>query len=77
LSDEARMGETRGNLRVERYGDGDPALILVPSLMAGAWSWRDTVVHEAKAYAVYAVTVAGMAGLLPDSQPIESRRCVP
>src|SRR5580704_1318629 len=56
---------TVGNLRVEKYGSGNPALILVPGLGCGAWSWRDTVAREAAKHTVYTVTLPGFDGLPP------------
>ena len=55
--------KTVGSLRVEKYGSGAPALILVPGLACGPWSWRDTIAREAPSHTVYAVTLAGFDGL--------------
>jgi len=52
-----------GSLQVQRYGSGAPALILVPGLSCGAWTYRDTIARESKSHAVYAVTLAGFDGL--------------
>jgi pimeloyl-ACP methyl ester carboxylesterase len=55
--------KTVGTLAVAKYGSGSPALILVPGLGCGPWSWRDTIASESKAHTVYAVTLAGMDGV--------------
>jgi pimeloyl-ACP methyl ester carboxylesterase len=53
--------KTYGNLRVERFGSNGPALILIPGLASGPWTWYDTVAHEQATHAIYSVTVAGMS----------------
>jgi pimeloyl-ACP methyl ester carboxylesterase len=55
--------KTVGIMRVERFGSGNPALILVPGLGCGTWVWRDTIAREVKRHAVYAVTLAGFDGV--------------
>lgn len=52
-----------GNLQVEKYGNGSPALILVPGLATGSWAWYDLISRESAAHAIYAVTMAGFAGV--------------
>ncbi len=52
-----------GTLRVERYGNGSPALVLIPGLACGSWTWRETIAHESSKHAVYAVTLAGFDGV--------------
>jgi len=56
---------TIGNARVERYGEGAPALILIPGLACGPWVFGDTIARESKTHAVYAVTPAGFDGVPP------------
>jgi pimeloyl-ACP methyl ester carboxylesterase len=58
---------TIGNARVERYGAGDPALILIPGLSCGPWVFGDTIARESKTHAVYALTPAGFDGVPPGS----------
>jgi pimeloyl-ACP methyl ester carboxylesterase len=55
--------KTIGSLRVEKYGQGAPALILVPGLGCGSWAFRDTVAREAPHHVIYSVTMAGTDGL--------------
>ena len=50
-----------GMLHVDRYGSGDP-IILVPGLASGAWVWNGLIPHLAAKHSVYAVTLAGFAG---------------
>lgn len=51
-----------GALRVEKRGQGERAVILVPGLASGPWVWRDTVTRLAKSHAVYLVTLPGFDG---------------
>ncbi len=50
-----------GMLHVDRYGSGDP-VVLVPGLASGAWTWNGLIPHLAAKHSVYAVTIAGFAG---------------
>jgi pimeloyl-ACP methyl ester carboxylesterase len=50
-----------GMLHVDRYGSGDP-IVLVPGLASGAWVWNALIPHLAAKHSVYAVTIAGFAG---------------
>lgn len=50
-----------GMLHVDRYGSGDP-IVLVPGLACGAWVWNGIIPHLAAKHSVYAVTLAGFAG---------------
>ncbi|MEA2786572.1 MAG: hypothetical protein QOF71_2676 [Candidatus Eremiobacteraeota bacterium] len=50
-----------GMLHVDRYGSGDP-IVLVPGLASGAWVWNGFIPHLAAKHSVYAVTIAGFAG---------------
>jgi pimeloyl-ACP methyl ester carboxylesterase len=52
-----------GTLRVQKYGTGSPALILVPGLSCGSWTYADTIAREAPTHTVYAVTPAGFDGV--------------
>lgn len=54
---------TVGSLRVQRYGHGGRALILVPGLASGPWAWRGTIEHFMHDHAIYAVTLAGFDGV--------------
>jgi pimeloyl-ACP methyl ester carboxylesterase len=51
-----------GTLHVDQYGRGKPALILIPGLASGVWSWYGTIAHFETRYTVYALTLAGFDG---------------
>lgn len=53
-----------GMLHVERYGSG-PAVILIPGLACGAWTWNGVIPQLAATHTVFAVTLAGFAGRAP------------
>ena len=50
-----------GMLHVDRYGSGDP-IVLIPGLASGAWVWNAVIPQLAAKHSVYAVTFAGFAG---------------
>jgi len=54
-----------GTLKVEKYGSGDPAVILIPGLACGSWVWDGTIRALESKHAVYAVTLAGFDGTAP------------
>ncbi|MBV9440363.1 MAG: alpha/beta hydrolase [Candidatus Eremiobacteraeota bacterium] len=58
-----------GMLHVDRYGSGSDAVILIPGLSCGAWSWNGVIPHLAAQHTVYALTLAGFAGLPPQGDP--------
>ncbi len=51
-----------GVLRVERIGDRGPAVILVPGLASGPWTWADTVARLRDSHTLYLVTLPGFDG---------------
>jgi pimeloyl-ACP methyl ester carboxylesterase len=53
---------TVGVLRVERFGRGPRAMILVAGLGCGSWVWRDTIEAFHDRFTVYAVTLPGANG---------------
>ena len=57
-----------GMLHVDRYGSGDP-IVLVPGLACGAWTWNGLIPHLAAKHSVYAVTIAGFAGRPAAGEP--------
>ena len=54
-----------GTLTVEKYGSGDPAVILIPGLACGSWVWDGTIRGLMQNHTVYAVTLAGFDGTAP------------
>jgi pimeloyl-ACP methyl ester carboxylesterase len=59
-----------GNLHVQRFGQGSPALILIPGLSMGAWTWTAQIATFATDHAVYAVTIDGFDGTPISPPPI-------
>lgn len=51
-----------GSLHVDRYGNGARALILIPGLGSGPWSWYGTIARFAPQYTVYVLTLPGFDG---------------
>lgn len=64
---------TVGTLRVERHGAGGRAIVLVPGLASGPWSWRHAIETLSKHHTVYAVTLAGFDGTPPSDGPVLDR----
>ena len=59
-----------GNLHVQRFGQGSPALIFIPGLSMGAWIWNAQVAMFASDRAVYTVTVDGFDGIPASPPPV-------
>ncbi len=59
-----------GNTHVDKYGSGEPALILIPGLTDSAAVWKGTIAHFAPTHTVYALTLAGFGGTKPDQAPM-------
>ncbi len=51
-----------GSLHVDRYGDTGPAIVFVPGLGSGPWSWAEQIGHFSKSNRVYALTLDGFDG---------------
>ena len=51
-----------GNTHVDAYGNGEPALILIPGLTDSARAWTATIAHFAPTHTIYALTLAGFSG---------------
>jgi pimeloyl-ACP methyl ester carboxylesterase len=62
-----------GNLHVERFGHGSPALILIPGLSMGAWTWTGQIATFSSDHTVYAVTIDGFDGTPIAPPPIISK----
>ena len=54
-----------GALQVETQGEKGPAVILIPGLSSGPWTWRDTAPRLARNHVVYLVTLPGFDGRAP------------
>jgi pimeloyl-ACP methyl ester carboxylesterase len=59
-----------GNLHVQRFGQGSPAMILIPGLSMGAWTWTGQIATFSADHAVYAVTIDGFDGTPTAPPPI-------
>jgi len=62
-----------GNMRFDKYGQGEPALILVPGISMGAWTWASAIKAFQKDHLVYAATLAGFDGTPPAPPPYLAR----
>ena len=59
-----------GSTHVDKYGSGEPALILIPGLTDSAAEWAGTVAQFAPTHAVYALTLAGFGGRVAAQAPL-------
>lgn len=57
-----------GTLHVDRYGTAKQAMVLIPGLGSGPWSWYGTIAHFEPQYTVYALTLPGFDGLPPTAK---------
>ena len=51
-----------GTTHVDKYGTGEPTLILIPGLTDTAAVWAGTIEHFAPMHTVYALTLGGFGG---------------
>ncbi|MDP9111269.1 MAG: alpha/beta hydrolase [Candidatus Eremiobacteraeota bacterium] len=56
---------TVGHTHVDKYGGGEPSLILIPGLTDSAAVWDGTVAAFSQTHTIYALTLAGFGGLKP------------
>ena len=54
-----------GNLQVERISDKGPALIFIPGLACGPWTWAQTAARLEGRYSIYLLTLPGFDGRAP------------
>lgn len=59
-----------GVTHVDKYGAGEPALILIPGLTDSAAVWNGTVAQFAPTHTIYALTLAGFGGTKPAQAPM-------
>jgi pimeloyl-ACP methyl ester carboxylesterase len=59
-----------GTLHVDKYGSGEPAIILIPGLTCGPWVWESAINSLSASHTVYAVTLPGFDGLAPVAPPL-------
>ena len=51
-----------GSLHVDVYGNGAQALIFIPGLSSGPWSWSEQIAHFSSSYTIYSLTLTGFDG---------------
>ena len=56
---------TSGALQVEQLSNQGPAIVFIPGLASGAWTWRDSATRLAKSHSVYLLTLPGFDGRKP------------
>ena len=54
-----------GALQVEQLGNKGPALIFIPGLASGSWTWRDSAERLSRKHKVYLLTLPGFDGRKP------------
>jgi pimeloyl-ACP methyl ester carboxylesterase len=59
-----------GATHVDKYGTGEPALILIPGLTDSAAVWSGTIARFAPTHTIYALTLAGFGGTKPTQSPM-------
>ena len=58
-----------GNMHFDRYGQGEPAIIMLPSLSVNSWTWSSTIAEMSADHTIYAGNMAGFDGLPPSPPP--------
>lgn len=61
-----------GSVRVDRYGSGKEAIVLIPGLTCGPWEFSREIGLLQKQYTVYALTLPGFDGQKAISGPLFS-----
>jgi D-alanyl-D-alanine carboxypeptidase len=59
-----------GSVHVDRYGNGSPALVLVPGLTDSATVWSTTVARYQATHTIYVLTLPGFGGRPPVAAPM-------
>lgn len=54
-----------GALQVEQVSDNGPAIIFIPGLASGPWTWADTVTRLRGKHSIYLLTLPGFDGRKP------------
>jgi pimeloyl-ACP methyl ester carboxylesterase len=62
-----------GNMHFDRYGQGEPALIVLPSLSVNSWTWSSAIAEMSADHTIYAANMAGFDGLPPAPPPYISQ----
>lgn len=59
-----------GSVHVEQYGNGSPALVLIPGLTDSGKVWDATVAHYAGSHTIYVLTLPGFGGRPATAAPM-------
>lgn len=59
-----------GSVHVDQYGNGTPALVLIPGLTDSAAVWDTTIARYASSHTIYALTLPGFGGRTPIAPPM-------
>ncbi|PZR59478.1 MAG: alpha/beta hydrolase [Candidatus Meridianibacter frigidus] len=59
-----------GTVHVDQFGDGTPALVLIPGLTDGASVWNDLIARYAPKRRIYALTLPGFGARAPIRSPM-------
>ena len=59
-----------GSVHVEQYGNGEPALVLIPGLTDSAAVWQKTIAKFSPTHRIYALTLPGFGGRAPIAAPM-------
>jgi pimeloyl-ACP methyl ester carboxylesterase len=62
-----------GNMHFDRYGQGEPALIMLPSLSVNSWTWSSAIAEMSADHVIYAGNMDGFDGLPPAPPPYISQ----
>jgi len=62
-----------GSIHVDKYGSGEPAIILIPGLTDSDAIWGPTIAHFAPAHTIYALTLGGFGGRHAPAAPLVER----
>ena len=59
-----------GSVHVDQYGNGKPALVLIPGLTDSAAVWQTAIARYASDHTIYALTLPGFGGRKPIAAPM-------
>jgi pimeloyl-ACP methyl ester carboxylesterase len=63
-------GFEAGSVHVDRYGSGNPPLVLIPGLTDSGAVWNTTVARYSGAHTIYVLTLPGFGGRPPITAPM-------
>jgi pimeloyl-ACP methyl ester carboxylesterase len=59
-----------GSILIQSQGEGERALVLIPGLAGGAWSWDDIAPRLSRSFEVHSLTLPGFDGRPPIGAPM-------